>query len=234
MKKTMNLVQNEHLTTCEKNGKRWYYVHNGETYPSVTTVLDTRKSQTLEEWRKRVGPEEAARISNSAKIRGTNIHEAVEHYLTFDKYPSNILPTTQAIINKLRPTLDNDIDNIRMMEGCLWSDTMRLAGRTDVISDYKGTLSVIDFKGSNRPKKEEHIDNYFMQATAYAIMFEERYGVPVEQIVIVVAVDQQFEKPQIFVKQTKKYVDMLMECVHNYHAKVEEENKKWDGLVWTP
>lgn len=234
MIKMFNLVPHEHLSTTERNGKRWYCVPNGKMYPSVTTVLDSQKSKQLEEWRERVGQDEAARISNSAKIRGNNIHEAVEHYLRYDKYPTNILPTTQGIVNKLRPTLDKDIDNILMLEGTLWSDTMRLAGRTDVIGEYKGKLSVIDFKGSNRPKKEEHINNYFMQATAYAIMFEERHGMPIEQIVIAVAVDKQFEPPQIFIKETKNYVDMLMECVHTYHDKIEEENKRCEVLVWKP
>lgn len=233
MKKNLdNIVCRFNLTTSEVDGKRWYEMPDGRYVPSVTTVLDSLKTEKLAEWRERVGQDEANRISNSAKIRGTNIHDAVESYLMTGKYPEHILPTTQALVNKLRPSLDNDIDNLRLVEGCLWSKTLRLAGRTDVIADYKGTLSVIDFKGSNRVKKEEHIENYFMQATAYSIMFEEVYQIPVKQIVIMIAVDQQFERPQIFVKEATKYVDKLVDCVHDFHQKRVEEDRRWK-LEWT-
>jgi genome maintenance exonuclease 1 len=108
----------------------------------------------------------------------------------------------------------NNIDNIRMQEKYLYSDYLRLAGTVDCIAEYKGTLNVIDFKTASRPKQEEWIENYFVQAAAYAIMFEERYKTPVSRLTIMVAVENNY--PQIFHKKRDEFAGKLIKLRNEY------------------
>jgi genome maintenance exonuclease 1 len=111
-------------------------------------------------------------------------------------------------------TLDK-IDNIHYIEAQLWSEKLGTAGRTDVIGDYDGVLSVIDFKTSLREKKESYIQNYFEQGTAYAEMYEERVGKPIDQIVIIISVDG-LDYPQVFIKNKKDHIENLMSKILAY------------------
>ena len=113
-----------------------------------------------------------------------------------------------------KPTLDL-IDNIQYIESPLWSERLGLAGRTDVIGDFDGVPSIIDFKTSLKPKKEKWIDNYFEQGTAYSLMYKERVGKTINQVVIIIAVDNESE-PQVFVKNTSDYVDSLIKKIWLY------------------
>ena len=193
------------------DGSRVYVNAAGVGYPSATTVLSILNKDSINKWRERVGEEEANRVSKQATTRGSKIHSLTEAYLKneevdFDAVKASLLD--QEMFNKFKSILD-PIDNIHCQELALYSDYLRMAGRVDCIAEYNGVRAVIDFKTSNRPKKKEYISSYFMQATAYAIMYEERTGIPVPFIVILVAVDG--DEPQVFVEKRDNWAKKLLE-----------------------
>jgi ATP-dependent exoDNAse (exonuclease V) beta subunit len=187
------------------NGKRFYATPDGNKYPSVTTITSQYNKQSIMEWRKRVGEEEANRISSRAAGRGTRVHTICENYLNNqDDYMKKQMPDAVVMFKTLQPLLDQYVNNIHALEVPLYSDYLRTAGRVDCIAEFDGTLSVIDFKTSSKPKEDQWIQNYYMQCSAYAVMFEERTGISVPRIVVMIAVDG--DKAQIFVKKRNDYV----------------------------
>ena len=187
------------------NGKRFYATPDGNKYPSVTTITSHYNKQSIMEWRKRVGEEEANRISSRAAGRGTRVHTICENYLNNqDDYTKKQMPDAVVMFKTLQPLLDQYVNNIHALEVPLYSDYLRTAGRVDCIAEFDGTLSVIDFKTSSKPKEDQWIQNYYMQCSAYAVMFEERTGIPVPRIVVMIAVDG--DKSQVFVKKRNDYV----------------------------
>lgn len=210
------LPQLQSLPTEEVDGKRYYVTPNGKKLPSVTTVLGHFKKQSIIEWRNRIGHAEAQKISTRASIRGTKFHSLLEKYISNDHslLLEDVMPDMRQAFNDIRPTIDR-IDNIHYIESPLWSERLGLAGRTDVIAEFDGMLSIIDFKTSLKEKKEEWIDNYFEQGTAYSLMYKERIGIPINQIVIIISVDGMTE-PQIFIKEPIGYVDSLVKKVWLY------------------
>jgi genome maintenance exonuclease 1 len=207
----------EPLPTEEIDGQRFYITPTGKKLPSVTTVLGHSKKQMIFEWRKRVGQEEANKISTRASIRGTKFHNMLEKYLCNEEAKlifEDVMPDMKQAFKDIQSTIDL-IDNIHYIESPLYSEVLGVAGRTDVIAEYAGVPSIIDFKTSTKEKKEEWIQNYFEQGTAYSLMYEEMTGRSVNQIVIIISVDG-MEKPQIFVKNRIDYVDSLIEKIENY------------------
>ena len=194
------------LTTETINGKRHYVTPGGNKYPSVTTITSQYNKQSIMEWRKRVGEEEANRISSKAAGRGTRVHTMCENYLNNQEdYLQKQMPDAIVMFNTLQPLLNEYVNNIHALEVPLYSDYLRTAGRVDCIAEFDGAISVIDFKTSSKPKEDKWIQNYYMQCSAYAVMFEERTGIPVPRIVVMIAVDG--EKAQIFVKKRNDYID---------------------------
>ena len=162
----------------------------------------------------RVGEEEAKRIVSKAASRGTRIHTICEHYIA-----NNYDPTQYSIIDRdtfdpLRKIIDEHIDNIHMQEVRLYSDYLEMAGTVDCIAEFAGRLSIIDFKTARKAKNREYIQNYFCQATAYAIMYEELTGIPVPNIVILISVDDDY--PQIFTDKRDYHVKPLLEIRKKY------------------
>lgn len=203
------------LPTDESTGERFYVTPSGKKLPSVTTVLGHFKKKAIIEWRNRVGHEEANRISTRASTRGTKFHNMMESYLrNEDGFLKEVMPDMKQAFFDMAKTLDL-IDNIRYIESPLYSEKLGVAGRTDCIAEYDGVLSIIDFKTSLKEKKEEWIENYFEQGTAYALMYEELVGEPINQIVILISVDG-MEKPQIFIRDKIHYVQNLLEKIHLY------------------
>jgi len=189
---------------------RKYYTETGAAYPSVTTVLGVLSRDSIKEWRNRVGNEEANKISGQAATRGTKIHLLCEKVLDNEEIDTSKLSLLDLEIwNEFRPLL-NRIDNIHAQEIALYSDHLRLAGRVDCIAEFDGKLSIIDFKTSKKPKKKEWIENYFAQAAAYAIMYEERTGIPINRSVIMIAVEG--DDPQIFVEKRDNFVPLLLKA----------------------
>ena len=194
------------LTTETINGKRFYVTPDGDKYPSVTTITSQYNKQSIMEWRKRVGEEEANRISSKAAGRGTRVHTLCENYLNNQEdYLQKQMPDAIVMFKTLQPLLNEYVNNIHALEVPLYSDYLRTAGRVDCIAEFDGAISVIDFKTSSKPKEDKWIQNYYMQCSAYAVMFEERTGIPVSRIVVMIAVDG--EKAQIFVKKRNDYID---------------------------
>lgn len=201
-------------STTNEDGSRVYVNASGVAYPSATTVLSVLSKDSIKEWRKRVGEEEANRISSTAATRGTKIHTLVEKYLDNEEITEELYedlkvdPFNKQLFEDYKKFL-NCIDNIHAQELALYSDHLRMAGRVDCIAEYNGKLSVIDYKTSRKLKRKEWIESYFMQATAYSIMYEERTGIPIPQIVIGIAVDHESE-PQVFVEKRDNWTKKLL------------------------
>jgi ATP-dependent exoDNAse (exonuclease V) beta subunit len=183
------------------DGTRLYKTPSGFSYPSVTTITGLHTKQAIMEWRKRVGNEEANRISGRASARGTRVHQLCEDYLRSGEANADIFD--QEMFGSIRPLLDQ-IDNIHCLETPLWCDHLQVAGTVDCIAEFQGKLSVIDFKTSSRPKDRDDIHNYFMQTAAYAVAFEERTGIPVDRMAIIMAVEN--DDPRWFIEKRDNWI----------------------------
>ena len=193
--------------TTTPDGRK-YQTPSGELYESVTTALgrNPEKKKSLMEWRQRVGNEEANRISRLASTRGTAMHTICENYLNNEEdYIGKSMPNAIDMFRTIQPILDKAITKIYMQECSLFSDKYHLAGRVDCIADIMGKLTVVDFKTSMKVKKREWVKDYYLQTSAYSFMFEEMYGDKVEQILILIAV--QDDNPQVFTGDPYKYIE---------------------------
>jgi len=209
------------LTAVTTDNGRQYTTPEGKIYPSVTTVLSEYSKKAIFEWRDRVGAEVANKISKAASGRGTKLHTVCEKYLLnemSDMKIQTMMPDTKELFFALKPHLDKNIGNIYSLEQALYSNELRMAGRVDCIAEWDGKLSVIDFKTASKAKDEDYILNYFMQCTAYANMFEERTGQPIDQLVVAIAVVEDF--PQIFVRNKTKYIPELNKFIDMYWKKL--------------
>lgn len=200
------------LDTTTTNSGRNYLTPDGSLYPSVTTVLSILNEDIIKAWRKRVGEEEANRISSRASNRGTRVHSIVEKYLS-NEDTIEFLPHIRQSLENLKPVLNN-IETIYGLEVPLYSHHLGLAGRCDCIGIYNGVPSIIDFKTSRYIKKKEKISNYFAQGAAYSIMWEERTGLIAPNVVIIMDVDH--EKPLVFVEHRDNWTKLLTETIEEY------------------
>lgn len=207
-----NLVDYERPETTieDRNGFR-FYNRDGVSYPSVTSVLsvDAEKKRSLQEWRNRVGDAEADKISRVSSERGHTAHEVIEHYVQNIPYEGKVMPDALDIIKQFKEVADANINNIRAVELPLWSGYLRAAGTVDLVADFNTTISIIDWKNSLKYKRKEWITDYFMQKAAYAVMFEECTGVPVEQLVTVIGV--QSGTPQVFINSRDKWIHSFIQ-----------------------
>jgi genome maintenance exonuclease 1 len=183
------------------DGTRVYKTPSGRAYPSVTTVTSLHNAEGIAKWRARVGAEEANRISSRASARGTRIHSLCEAYLRNEVCEPDIFD--RELFGSITPWL-GDIDNIHALESPLYSDFLQVAGTVDCIGEFQGKLSVIDFKTSSKPKDRDDIYNYFMQTAAYAVSFEERTGIPIGRLVIIMAVDN--DDPRLFIEKRDNWI----------------------------
>jgi genome maintenance exonuclease 1 len=199
------------------DGKRVYKTPSGLAYPSVTTVTGLHTAKGIAEWRKRVGNEEANRISSKASSRGTRIHQYCEDYLRGNIFEADMFDLE--MFNSIKFLLD-DIDNIHCLEDPLYSDHLQIAGTVDCIAEFQGKLSVIDFKTSSKPKDRDDIHNYFMQTAAYAVAFEERTGIPIGRLVIIMAVDN--DDPRWFIEKRDNWIGgfkkLRLDYKHKYNV----------------
>ena len=202
-------------------GKRVYLTPDGDKFPSVTTVIsnNAKKMAGIAKWRERVGIEEANRISARSTKRGTTYHSIVEDYfnncLDINEYKESPLPVV--MFHQTVQTL-NRINNIYLQEAALYSKHLELAGRVDCIAEFDGELSIIDFKTSATPKREEYLYDYFVQETAYACMLQELYDVSVKKIVTIVACEN--GETQVKVLPPKKeFFIKLMGYIQEYQER---------------
>ena len=204
------------VLNCETTDlARYYFTPTGKKYPSITTVLSLIGEDSLNNWKNAVGKEEADRIGRRAAERGQTVHSLAEKFIK-NEYPdcSGIMPHFVASFNSIRPILQKRLNNIRLQEKPLYSDHLEIAGRTDIIGEWDGLLSAVDIKTSAKVKTKENISAYFMQECGYSIMFEERTGIPVSQLVTVIAVD--FNEPLIFIQKRDDWVKPLLETRKKY------------------
>ena len=201
------------LDTDTTSDRRLYVAPDGTKYPSVTTVLSIINEAAIAAWRKRVGEDEANRVGTRASGRGTAVHAIIERYLK-NEDTSEYLPHIKQSLQNLRPILDGRIGRIFGLEIALYSEHLGMAGRVDCVAEFDGVPSIIDFKTSRYPKQKEKISNYFAQASAYAIMFEERTGLAIPNTVILMDVDD--HRPIVFKEHRDNYVDLLLETKAEY------------------
>ena len=192
-----------------------YYTVNGRPMVSITSVTSHWNKQIFVDWRKRIGEAEANRITRRATSRGTATHSLIENHLLnkeveFDK------PSPKMLFLQSKETLKN-INNIYALEESLYSEELGVAGTVDCIAEYNGELSIIDFKTAEKPKPRDWIENYFVQAAAYACMFFERTGIPVKKLVIImtcengeVTVYEEYDKIK-YMKKLVLYIQKFVE-----------------------
>jgi len=201
--------------TTEKGRK--YFTPEGNAYPSITTVLSVLSKDSIMRWRKRVGEEEANKISHQAASRGTSVHKLAEDYLdNVSDWDAKAMPNNLYSFSHLKDIIDKRVNNIWFQEEFLYSDKLRCAGQVDCIAEFDGELSIIDFKTARKPKKVEWITNYFIQASFYAAAFYERTGIPIKKGVILITVDH--NEPQIFVVNTYDYLPLFLDVREKYNG----------------
>ena len=202
------------------DGFRFYDI-DGKAYPSITTVLGIQKKEQLQDWRNKIGEDVANWEMGRAARRGKATHTLIEQYLKgLTPSERGVLPL--GLFRLIKPYVDQ-IDNIHCLETIMYSKKLTIAGQVDCIAEYNGKLSVIDFKTANKERQESWIENYFMQTTAYAQMYEEIFGKKIEQIVILLASED--GSTQSFIKDTKDYMTPLMKSIDDFYKYYENLNK---------
>lgn len=178
------------LSRKSVDGKRLYENPWGEPVPSVTTILDKtkprEKREALANWRKRVGEQEATRITTEAANVGTVMHAILEHYVLNEEYdPGNNIVHKQAkkMAAEVISNIDSSLDEVWGAEVNLCSPGL-YAGTTDLVGVWKGKPTIMDFKQTNKPKKREWIDDYFLQGAAYGMAHNELYNTEIQNIAI--------------------------------------------------
>ena len=216
--KTINLPEIKATTT---DGVRLYETPEGNHYPSITTVLSVRNKKGLHDWRKRVGDDVANYVARKAANRGTAVHHMCEDYLNNDfdeeKHKKKFLP--YVLFNQLRESVLRKVNDIYSQEAGLYSDKYKVAGRVDCIAEYDGELSIIDFKTSSKERSDDWNESYYIQASAYAEMFEERTGIAINQVVILVVTEDGVV--QEFVKNKTEYLPLLSDVIKEWKVKNE-------------
>jgi|TARA_Y100000401_G_C8278979_1_gene202398 genome maintenance exonuclease 1 len=204
------------LETKTVDKKRFYVTPEGKEYPSITTVLSPRNKEGLMKWRKKVGNDVATHIANKAAVRGSKVHKMCEDYLNgldMEKHKKDFLP--YCLFNELKNQTFDNINDVIGQELVLYSDKYKIAGRTDLIANYKGELSIVDFKTSTNERKDSYNENYYIQTSAYAEMFEELTGQPINQIVILVVTEDGIV--QEFIKDKQEYIPLLEQTLEEWY-----------------
>ena len=222
-------VELQEMEATTKSTGRTYKTPEGKDLPSITTVLSIRSRDSIAKWKKRVGQQEASKISYRASTRGTAVHEICEKYVNNDpdylmipvttkEGDTEIRRATPDLVDsflQLKPILDNRLTKVYAQEAPLYSDHLGVAGRVDCVGVFDGVNSIIDYKTSRKPKRVEWIENYFIQESAYAIMWEERTGMPIQQLVTIISVDG--HPPQVFIEHRDNWVRPLKETIQQYN-----------------
>lgn len=212
----VELTEMDAVTTDEG---RKYHTPEGIDLPSITTVLSILSRDSIAKWRKRVGEVEANKISTRAANRGTAVHTICEKYLDNDPdYLDGVMPNNIQTFQTMKPIMNDMIGTIYAQEAPLYSTHLGVAGRVDCVAEFNGKISIIDFKTSRKFKKRDWCHSYFMQECAYAIMWEERTGIPITQLITFIAVDN--SSPLIYVEHRDDWVNPLRDVIKQY----EEEN----------
>ena len=199
---------------------RTYVTPEGNSYPSVTTVLGTMADKSgLDDWVARVGEREAKRISTYSANRGTQVHELCEK-LVYNQPVSTVgmMPLPKSLYNQFERKLVKHVNHIRGSETYLYSDKLKIAGSTDLIASWDGIPSIIDFKTSGKPKKKEWISGYFHQCALYSYMLWERTGLRHNQLVVIIGVEHSLEA-QVFIDDVRNWIPEASKICKDFHKK---------------
>ena len=198
------------------DGVRYYKVPDEDELlklVSITSVTSHFNKEIFVNWRKKVGNEEADKITKAATRRGTDMHTLTEYYLKNDNLPD--VPPISEFLFKIAKSKLNLINSIYTLEGSLYSKQLGIAGTVDCIAEYNGELSIIDFKTSKKPKPREWVEHYFVQAMAYGCMFYELTGISIKKLVIIMACEngecivyEEYDK--------EKYIKLLTEYIRKF------------------
>ena len=207
-------------------GKRVYQTPDGGRTPSVTTILGATKDQThLIEWRKRVGEENAKQITKEAAGVGTAMHSNLERFVTgLERQPGNNLVHVQA--NKMADVIIENglskVNEIWAMEQSLYFPSL-YSGTTDLVGVYDSQPAVMDYKQTNKPKKEEWIEDYYIQLVAYILAHNEVYGTDIRRgVVFMCSRDLQYQQFDLLPKDFNKYQDLWLNKVEEYYTKIHK------------
>jgi len=195
------------------DGVRYYKIPTEEELlrlVSITSVTSHFNKEIFVKWRKKVGDEEADRITKAATCRGTDMHTLVEHHLKNESLPK-VQPISDFLFKISKDKL-NLINNIHALERSLYSRVLGIAGTVDCIAEYDGELAIIDFKTSKKPKPKDWIEHYFVQCAAYACMLYEMTDISVKKFVIIMACEngecvvyEEYDKSK-YIKLLSKYI----------------------------
>ena len=198
------------------DGVRYYKVPTEDELlklVSITSVTSHFNKEIFVKWRKKVGNEEADRITKRATTRGTDYHTLVEHLLKNDDIPK--VPPISDFLFKISKQNLKRINNIYALEGSLYSKELGIAGTVDCIAEFDGELAIIDFKTSAKPKPEEWIEHYFVQCMAYGCMLYELTGISVKKLVIIMACEN--GECVVYEKRNKaKYINLLSKYIRKF------------------
>jgi genome maintenance exonuclease 1 len=194
------------LKSREIDGTRFYTTPSGDSFPSITSVTSHKNKEFFAEWRERVGEEEANKICKLATTRGTKFHEVCQDYLE-NNLKESYDEQSMIMFDAAKPYLDK-IGLVHAIERSMFSEVLGIAGRVDCIAEYDGELAVIDFKTSSKIKKEEWIEQYFVQEVAYACMYFELTGIPVKKLITIMVTPAGVVK--VFDKRDKMYYIKLL------------------------
>lgn len=214
-----NVPQFEELKSAIKRGERWYTTPSGLAYPSVTTILGAEEKPGLAAWKTALGPTKAKKETDRCSERGTAVHLMVEHFLNnveLDEVVSGQAYSNIKLFNQMKPRLKK-INNIRAQEVPLYSNTLKIAGRVDCVAEYDGVLSIIDFKTSNNTKDVKMVHDYFLQCTAYAIMYSELFNEAIDDIVVIIGVEKG-ATPMVYKKKIDDYVKPLLQRIAKFYS----------------
>ena len=210
-----NYLGDLELEKKETNGIRLYNLPNGQWVPSITSVTSFYNREIFIKWRKRVGLEEANRITKRATARGTDFHQACQDYLENKELDwNNYQPITKIMFHHAKPYLDK-INNIHAIERTLYSEYLGLAGRVDCIGEYEGELAVIDFKTSEKIKPEEWLENYFVQEMFYGSAYYELTEIPIVKLITIMVTPG--GEVKVFDKRNKgDYIKLLVRYIKEF------------------
>ena len=216
------------------DGIRYYKVPDEDQLlklVSITSITSHFNREIFINWRKKVGEEEAEKITKAATSRGTDMHSLVENYL-YNKDLPPVAPIA-VFLFKIAKTELNRINNIYALEGSLYSRQLGIAGTVDCIAEYNGELAIIDFKTSKKPKPREWIEHYFVQCMAYGCMLYELTGISVKKLVII-AVTIVFPKAQTrhFLVLNCVFMGLTVNPFYRIMG-VCKHNTKPTGIDWT-
>ncbi len=206
------------LKRKNENHKRVYYDDDGNRYESVTNVVGIVDRKGLQEWRDAVGEDVANYVSRKAMNTGTKMHNMVENYI-YNKKNSEKNLFAKAHFENIKPLL-KPLTNVQGLEVRLCSKDLGLAGTADCVATYDGVQSIIDFKSSSKQKKEEWIQKYFLQTTAYSLMWEELTGQKIEQLVVLITGED--GSRDTFIRNRKDYIQELHNAIEAFQ--MEKDN----------